>query len=150
MEEVVWVGLPFIAALGAGVLSYIITQARMEAALARDREELIEVRERLTQQQRTFEERLRAVEAEARRKALDEFLADVRVEERHYLREVDHPSGRRRCMVLQERVCFRHIPLTQWIERELLVEGEAHPIAMPQQAPAPKPAPVEGRRRLLR
>ncbi len=150
MEEVVWVGLPFIAALGAGVISYIITQARMEAALARDREELIEVRERLALQQRNFEERLRAVEAEARRKALDEFLADVRVEERHYMREVDHPAGRRRSMVLQERVCFRHIPLTQWIERELLVEGEARPVVMAEEPPVPKLAPVEGRRRLLR
>jgi hypothetical protein len=41
-------------------------------------------------------------------------------------------------LVLQERVCFRNIPLSQWIEKELAFDQQVAEIA---------PA---GRRRLLR
>jgi len=114
--------LPFIAAVGSGVLSFIVVQARMQAIQGRDREELMEARTLLAQHRRAMEERIRAAEAEARRKALDEFLADVQVEERHSLREVRSPAGRRKSMVVQERICFRNIPLSHWIETEHPVE----------------------------
>ncbi len=96
MQEVLWIALPFVAALGAGVLSFIVLQARMESAVAREREALIEARVHLVCQQKSVEERVRAAESEARRKALDEFLADVQVEERQYFREIEsvgeHPE----------------------------------------------------------
>jgi len=146
-----WIALPFVAALGSGVLSFVVLQARMEAALSREREELIGVRERLAQQRRGVDDRGRAAEADARRKAFDEFLADVRVEERHYLREIDTPTERKKCLVLQERVCFRNIPLSQWIERELPFQKEIDPPEMPGALPAPVPIrPAATRRRLLR
>jgi hypothetical protein len=46
--------------------------------------------------------------------------------------------------VLQERVCFRNIPLSQWIERELPFQKE---VAL-REAPKAPPAPTH--RRLLR
>jgi hypothetical protein len=150
MPEVLWIALPFVAALGSGALSFIVVQARMEALAAKDREELVEVRAKLAQQEQAAGERVRAVEADTRRKAFDEFLADVRIEERHYLREIDTPTERRKCLVLQERVCFRNIPLSQWIERELpfekeTVRGES------KELPAPVVVhPAPNRRRLIR
>ena len=151
MLDIMWIALPFVAALGSGVLSFVVSQARMEAALSREREELIGVRERLAQQRRGVDDRVRAAEADARRKAFDEFLADVRVEERHYLREIDTPTERKKCLVLQERVCFRNIPLSQWIERELPFQKEIDPPEIPRALPAPVPIrPAATRRRLLR
>ncbi|MCC7174247.1 MAG: hypothetical protein IT159_03550 [Bryobacterales bacterium] len=152
MPDLMWIALPFVAALGSGVLSFIVAQARMETTLAREREELVGVQERLAQQQKGVEERVRAAEADARRKAFDEFLADVRIEERHYLRETDSPSEKKKCLVLQERVCFRNIPLSQWIERELPFQKEIVPPERPKAIPSPVPitTPEPGRRRLLR
>jgi hypothetical protein len=127
MQEALWMALPFVVALGAGVLSFIVVQARMETTLAREREELIVARSRLLHQRKVTQEKIRTAESEARRKALDEFLADVKVEERQYYRETESAQERQRCLVLQERICFRNIPLSQWIERELPVSTEPAP-----------------------
>lgn len=148
MTELLWVALPFVAALGSGALAYIVSQAKHEAELAREREQLAELRTELLNQQKAAEERLRAARAEARRQALDEFLADVRVEERRFVRELEAPGARRKCLVLQERVCFRNIPLSQWIERELDTVAEA--AALPDPAPSPRLVEVAKPRRLLR
>ncbi len=115
--------LPFVVALGAGVLSFIVVQARMETTLAREREALIVARSRLLHERKATQEKVRTAESEARRKAFDEFLADVQVEERQYYREIESAGERQRCLVLQERVCFRNIPLSQWTERELPVSN---------------------------
>ncbi len=143
MPDLLLIALPFVAALGSGVLSFIVAQARMEATATREREGLIETRAQLLQQQKTMEEKIRTAEAEARCKAFDEFLADVRVEERHYVRQMDSPTEQRKRLVLQERVCFRNIPLSQWIERELRFEQQVTGMAPAEPLPA-------GRRRLIR
>ncbi len=122
MYEVLWIAFPFVAALGSGLISFVIVQARMEVALSRQREDLITAQATLAQQHKVTEEKIKRVEAEARQKALDEFLADVRVEERHYIRESQPPGGIRRSLVLQERIFFRNIPLSQWVEHELPME----------------------------
>ena len=148
MNEAFWIALPFVASLGSGILAYIVAQARYETSLARDRETLVEARTQLIYQQKALEARTRAAESEARRRALDEFLADVRVEERHYVREIESSSVRRRCLVLQERICFRNIPLSQWVEREMGLDVE-HPLLEP--VPATQSlAAVPQKRRLLR
>src|SRR5512132_2180379 len=127
MDEWFWIALPFVTSLGSGMLVYIVARAHNEAALVRERQTLTEARAELIHQQKTLEDRVRATQAEARRQALDDFLADVRVEERHYLREIGPALSRRKCLVQQERVCFRNIPLSQWTERELPYEGEPEP-----------------------
>jgi hypothetical protein len=151
MPDPLLIALPFVAALGSGVLSFIVARARMEAAATREREGLVESRAQLIQQQKTMEEKVRTAEAEARRKAFDEFLADVRVEERHFVRQVGSPNEQRKCLVLQERVCFRNIPLSQWIERELAFEHQVNDMACAE--PVQRPialSPLAGRRRLIR
>jgi hypothetical protein len=107
--------MPFVIAAGAAMFTAILMHARMDAALARQREGLSEVRALLATQHRAMEERIRATEQEARRQALDDFLADVRVEERRFLQEGRH------VVLMQERVSFRNIPLTPWIEHEVPV-----------------------------
>ena len=71
-----------------------------------------------------MEERVRATEQEARRRALDEFMQDFRVEERHYFRENKSVTSRQKSMILQERLYFRNLPLSNWVEHEMVVEQE--------------------------
>jgi len=119
MPEALWIALPFVAALGSGALSFIVARGRMKVKLAQERREQDKVRLELFLQVRSARERARAAEMEAGRKALDEVLSEIHVEERHFIREAVSGSERRQCLVLQERVCFRNTPLTHWIEREL-------------------------------
>jgi hypothetical protein len=141
--EYVWTAMPFIVAVGAAMLTAILMNARTETALACQRASLAEVRALLATQHRAMEERVRAAEEEARRRALNEFLADVRVDERRFLLED------RGAMLLEERVSFRNIPLTPWVSREL---PAARPLPCPAAAhahaePARVPPPAH---RLLR
>jgi hypothetical protein len=109
--------------LGVGyLLSYIIMQAKMEVALSKERESLAEARATITTQKLTMEERLKATEESTKRIAMDEFMQDFRVEERSYVRESKSLSASKKSMVMQERLFFRNIPLSNWIEREMLVE----------------------------
>jgi hypothetical protein len=142
MPDALWAALPFVVALGSGALSFIMAQAWMKLEVAREREDLAEARAELAQNLKSAGERVRTAEAEARRKALDEFLADVHVEERQYVREIESPFERRRRLVIEERICFRSIPLSPWSERELAVD------AMAAVQPIPVAAPLRGRRLL--
>jgi hypothetical protein len=108
-----------ICAVGTGLLVFFIMQSRMEVLLSKQREELAEARAALAARKETFEESLRNVEETTRRKAMDEFLADIRVEERHYTREHKVLFMSRKCLVRQERIFFRNIPLSNWIEQEM-------------------------------
>ncbi len=53
---------------------------------------------------------------------MDEFLADIRVEERHYTREHKVLFLTRKMLVRQERIFFRNIPLSNWVEHEMSIE----------------------------
>ena len=81
---------PLGPATAAGETGTGIADPPLPFARWRARDELVEVRAKLAQQEQAAGERVRAVEADTRRKAFDEFLADVRIEERHYLREIEH------------------------------------------------------------
>jgi hypothetical protein len=61
-------------------------------------------------------------EEETKRRSFDAFLGDIRVEERHYMRENKSLFTNTKSMVLQERLYFRNLPLSNWIEHELTVE----------------------------
>src|SRR4029078_3407181 len=73
-------------------------------------------------QKRTMNDTIRAVEEGTRRKALDEFLGDLRVQERRYTRERKMLFMNRKSLVLEERMYFRNIPLSNWVEHELPVK----------------------------
>lgn len=122
MESLIWVLLPVFVAAGSALLSFYIMQARLEVAVAHERGLLAEAQANLTAQQRVMEERIRAAEESVRREALNEFLADFRVEERHYSRESKSLFMNKKAMVLQERLFFRNLPLSNWVEHELTVE----------------------------
>ncbi len=110
---IVWIAMPLVVAAGASIVTAFLMHARAEIAAARDRQALVEARALLGSAQRILEERVEAAEQEARRRALEEFLGDVRVEERQFVRNF------RKTTLIQERVCFREIPLTPWFERDI-------------------------------
>jgi hypothetical protein len=117
--------LPVLVAVGSALLAFYIMQARMEVAVAKEREAAAEARAQLDFQKRSVEDTVRAAEEHAKRTALDGFLADVRVEERHYVRENKTLFVNRKSLVLQERIFFRNIPLSSWVEHEMVVEEGA-------------------------
>jgi hypothetical protein len=125
IDALLWILLPLFIAAGSALLSYYIMQARMDVAIAREREALAETRAEVRTQKNTMEERVKATEQEARRRALDDFMQDFRVEERHYFRENKSLAARKKSMVLQERLYFRNIPLSNWVEHEMTVEEES-------------------------
>src|SRR5271155_4460697 len=122
LDAVLWILLPVFIAAGSALLSFYIMQARMEVAISKEREVIAEARAEVRLQKNTMEERVRATEQEARRRALDEFMQDFRVEERHYFRENKSIAERQKSMILQERLYFRNIPLSSWVEHEMVVE----------------------------
>lgn len=124
LDAILWILLPVLIAAGSALLSFFIMQSRMEVALSKERENLAEARAEIRTQKNTMEERVRATENESRRRALDEFMQDFRVEERHYFRENKSAVARQKSMVLQERLYFRNIPLSNWVEHEMVVEEE--------------------------
>ena len=121
-DALIWVLLPLFVAAGSALLSFSIMQARMEVAVAREREGLAEARASINTLKATVDEQIRATEEETRRKALNEFMQELRLEERHYLREHKSASLRRKIMVMQERLYFRNIPLSNWMDREMTME----------------------------
>jgi hypothetical protein len=122
MDALVWMFLPVFVAAGSALLSFCIMQAKMEVALARERESLAEARATISSQKVTLEERVKATEEAAKRRALDDFMQDFRTEERSYVRESKSLSSSKKTVVMRERLFFRNIPLSTWIEHEMVVE----------------------------
>jgi hypothetical protein len=122
MDAMLWILLPVFVAAGSALFSFYLMQARLEVAVARGRETLAEAQAAIRCQERLVEERVRAAEESTMRKALDQFLGDFRVEERHYVRENRALLSSRKSLVLQERLYFRNIPLSEWVEHEMVVE----------------------------
>jgi hypothetical protein len=122
MAGLLWIFLPVFIAAGSALLAFYVMQARLEVAVAREREAAAELRAAMSSHNQIMEEKIRAAEEVARRNAFDAFLADFRVEERHYMRETKSLLSNKRAMILQERLYFRNIPLSNWVEHELTVE----------------------------
>lgn len=129
-DAVIWILLPVFVAAGSALLSYYIMHSRMEVAVAKERVSLAEANAIINSSKVTLEERIKATEEATRRRALDDFMQEFRVEERHYFRE-NHGSGgaHQKSMVQQERLFFRNIPLSNWVEHEMIVEETAPDVA---------------------
>jgi hypothetical protein len=129
MEALIWILLPGFTAVASGLLAWFIMQSRMEVALALQRERLAETRGALDAEKSalgaSLDTALRAAEAVAKREALENFMGELRVEQRHYTRENRMLTQKRKSLVLQERMYFRNIPLSDWIEHEITVEDGA-------------------------
>jgi hypothetical protein len=111
----------FCVAATAGLM-YFIMQSHMELRLAKQREELAGAQATLVAKREALEVSLKSAEDSIRSRAMDEFLADIRVEERHYTREHKVLFMRRKMLVRQERIFFRNIPLSNWVEQEMPLE----------------------------
>ncbi len=111
---------------------YFLMEARMETALARQREQLAAAQAKLEARKEALEGSLKNAEDSIRRKAMDEFLADIRIEERHYTRNHKMLFLTRKLLVRQERIFFRNIPLSDWIEHEMPIEEGADAEKMAQ------------------
>jgi len=122
MDAFLWMFLPVFVAGGSALLSFYIMQAKLEVALSKERESLAEARATISLQKITMEERIKATEEATKRHSLDEFMQEFRVEERSYVRESRSLSASKKSMVMQERLFFRNIPLSNWIEHEMVVE----------------------------
>jgi hypothetical protein len=134
LDDLLWLFLPAFVAGGSMLITYYIMQARMEAALAHERETTAELRAIIDSHQVTLEERVRATEESSKRKALDDFMQDIRIDERSYVRETKSLDGARKTMVMQERLFFRNIPLSNWIEHEMVVEEGAGQAQLPRES----------------
>ena len=123
MDAIIWMSLPLFVAAGSALLCYFIMQSRMDVAIAKEREALTEAHAKLRAQATHVDERVKSAQEEVKRQALEEFLQEFRTEERSYMREAKNGQMLRKSMVLQERLYFRNIPLSNWIETEMLVES---------------------------
>jgi hypothetical protein len=129
MESLLWILLPGFVALSSGLLAWFIMQSRMDVKLAEQRERLAEDRGSLEAEKvalrSSLEISVRAAEETARRQSLDIFLSEINVERRHFTRENRLLMHNRKSLVLQERIYFRNIPLSDWIEHEVVMEEGA-------------------------
>jgi hypothetical protein len=122
MDAMLWMFLPVFTATGSALLAFFIMQARMEVAVAKEREALAEANAVIKSGEKLIEQKVRAAEESVRRQSLDDFLADFRVEERHYMKESKSLFLKQKSMVLQERLYFRTVPLSDWVTHEMTVE----------------------------
>lgn len=130
MDAFLWIMLPVLVAAGSAILAYYIMDARMEVAIAKERETHAAMKAQLEAMEQTVADKIRVAEEVAQRKAFDQFLMDFRVEERHYVRESKSHLMTRKSMIMQERLYFRNIPLSNWVEHEMPVEeGVDHRLA---------------------
>ena len=96
-----------------------------DVLLARQREKLAAAQAALGAQKEAIADSVKYAKESARREALDDFLSDIRIEERHYIREHKALFITRKSVVRQERIFFRNLPLSNWIEQEMPYEEGA-------------------------
>ena len=125
MSPLGWAFLAVVCSAFSAAVVYLLMRSHAEVLLSRQREQLAEARAALAAQRQSLEDSLRNVEDATRRKAMDEFIADIRVEERHYIREHKILFVTRKCLVRQERIFFRNLPLSTWVEQEMPIEEGA-------------------------
>jgi hypothetical protein len=129
MEAALWVLLPGFVAIASALLAWFVMQSRMDVKLAEQRETLAELRGQIRAEKENMELAVisagRIAEETAKRESFDKFLAELKVEKRHYTRENRMLMNSRRSLVLQERMYFRNIPLSDWIEHEIMIDDGA-------------------------
>jgi type II secretory pathway pseudopilin PulG len=129
MEAMLVIGLPVFSAVASIILAWFVMQSRMEVKLAEARERIAAEKGAIQAEREAMEAQLqtamRAAQERAHREALDAFLGEMKVEQRHYTRENRRLAQPRKSLVLQERMYFRNIPLSDWIEHEIVVNDDA-------------------------
>ena len=125
MTTILWILLPIFISVGPALLAVYIMQHRLEVQLARERQSLSEARASIEAQKGHLEELNSLRQEVARRKSLDDFLGELRTEQRQFVRQQNVLFASRKSLVVQERMYFRNIPLCNWVEHEVMVEEGA-------------------------
>ena len=125
LQAALWVFLPIVLCVGSAVLAVFIMQQRMEVQLARERQSLGEARASIEAQKSALDELNRLREEAARSNTLDAFMQDLHTEQRRFIRDQKMLFANRKCLVVQERLYFRNIPLCSWVEHEVTVDEGA-------------------------
>ena len=125
MNSGIVVGLIILVAIISSVVTYLVTRLRMERASAERGQALADAVAALENEKAKFDEAAKGIAESAKRQALDEFLADLHIEERRYVRQHRVLFAHKKSLVLQERIFFRNVPLSNWVEHEVPVEEGA-------------------------
>ncbi|MGA2134740.1 MAG: hypothetical protein ABSH50_20840 [Bryobacteraceae bacterium] len=122
MATLLLIVLPLLTAAGSALLVSFMMRCRMEEAVARERCGLAELQSALVVQRDTLESAIYDAKAEAKRAAFDDFLNDFRVEQRQYVRKSRLFFVNKQTLVLRERILFRNLPLSNWIEQTITLD----------------------------
>ena len=108
-EWALWLVVPFLVASGTAYLVWVVMQSRMRVLAADYRAAVAKVE----------------MDSASRRPGVEELLAELRFERNRFLRRILGPNGYETSVITQERIYFRNVPLTGWIQDEVpLGEGE--------------------------
>ena len=133
MAILLWIFVPGFTAGGAALLICFMMRCRMDEAIAHERGALAELQSALIVQRQRLESAITDARAEAKRAAFDEFLNDFRVEQRQYVRKSRLFFMSKQTLVLRERVLFRNLPLSNWVEHTVTLEEN---VGAPYSSPA--------------
>lgn len=130
MATLLWILMPAFTAAGAALLICFMMRCRMDEAIALERGALAELQSALIVQRQRLQSAISDARAEAKRAAFDEFLNDFRVEQRQYVRKSRLFFMSKHTLVVRERILFRNLPLSNWIEQTITLDesvGAAFP-----------------------
>jgi hypothetical protein len=122
MAILLWIFVPGFTAASAALLICFMMRCRMDEAIASERGALKELQSALLVQRETLESAISDARNEAKRAAFDEFLNDFRVEQRQYVRKSRLFFMNKQTLVLRERILFRNLPLSNWVEQCITLE----------------------------
>ncbi len=120
MSTALWIGFLLLTALGAALLALFAWQHRYEAVLPDQRRKLRQARAALIAERVSFEAGRRLI----RKRPQQAFLClnEVRVEQRCSQSNRLMRPGEPQRMLLRERIVFRDLALSHWLEQEVPVE----------------------------
>jgi hypothetical protein len=122
MVILLWSSTILLVGLGSGALVCFMMRCRMEEAVARERSALGELRSGLIVQRQSLQRAIIDAKAEVKRAAFDEFLNEFRVEQKYYIRKSKVFFLTKQTLVMRERILFRNLPLSDWVEHAMTLE----------------------------
>jgi hypothetical protein len=106
-EVLFWCIWPGLVAVGSASLVWIIMQARIRLLAGKQKAALAQLEK----------------ESASKHPSLEQLLAELRLERRRFLRRMDGPRGYETTVLTLERLYFRHVPLTGWMQEEIPLGG---------------------------
>lgn len=108
-----------LAMLVLGAIAWYVGRLQTEARWARRRKPELSLGVRLQLERKLTDARQRAAEEAARRRSMDEFLSQLKMEERAFLRKRQFGGAQQRSVVIEERLCLGSLPVSNWDRQEL-------------------------------